>query len=228
MPTISVVIPLYNGARYIAAAVESVLAQTLPATQILVVDDGSTDASVAVVAAYAPRVTLLQTPHGGANRARNLGVAAATGHFLAFLDADDLWTPEKLACQVDFWRANPTVEILFGWAQQFVSPELSAQDRTQLKVAEAPMPAQVAGTMLTTQAVWQKVGPFQPELAMGDVLDWVARAQEARLHIVTLDKVFLRRRIHLDNMTRRLQADRRAYARVLKAALDRRRAQVNL
>src|SRR5688572_20501170 len=95
-PTISCIVPVYNGERYIREALDSILGQTYPNLEVVVVDDGSTDATAAAVASYGNRVSYLWQPNAGPVAARNLGLGAATGDYVAFLDADDLWHLEKL------------------------------------------------------------------------------------------------------------------------------------
>lgn len=101
-PTVSVIIPVYNGERFLAEAIRSALDQTLSPAEIIVIDDGSTDASAEVARGFGPPVRVLAQANLGPAAARNLGVAHAAGDLLAFLDADDLWMPEKLAYQVQF------------------------------------------------------------------------------------------------------------------------------
>jgi glycosyltransferase involved in cell wall biosynthesis len=96
---ISVVIPCYNGARFLRDTLESVLVQTLPPREVLVVDDGSTDDSAAIAKSYGPPVRVIRQPNQGESVARNRGLEEAKGDWVAFLDADDLWLPEKLAEQ---------------------------------------------------------------------------------------------------------------------------------
>ena len=91
-PSVSVVIPCFNNERYVGAAIESVLSQTFPPAEAIVIDDGSTDSSAAVVGRF-PSVTLLCQENAGAGAARNAGIARAVGEFIALLDADDLWAP---------------------------------------------------------------------------------------------------------------------------------------
>ncbi|MFM8394801.1 MAG: glycosyltransferase [Acidobacteriota bacterium] len=119
LPRISVIIPCYNAALYIAATIESVLAQTLPAAEILVVDDGSQDNSLAVLAGFGERVRILTRENGGPAAARNLAIANATGDFIAFLDSDDLWEPEKLARQMAEFSAHPETGLVFSEAIMF-------------------------------------------------------------------------------------------------------------
>lgn len=101
VPLVSVVIPSYNSARYIADAIDSVLRQDYPALEILVIDDGSTDNTNEIVSAYGGQVRLLKQPNQGSAAARNLGIRHASGKYIAFLDADDAWWSRKIRFQVD-------------------------------------------------------------------------------------------------------------------------------
>jgi glycosyltransferase involved in cell wall biosynthesis len=112
-PTVSVIIPTYNCAPYVAAAVESALAQTYRPLEVIVVDDGSTDGTAAVLRPYAGRIVALRQANGGAAAARNAGIGRARGEVLAFLDADDLWLPGKLERQVSVLRRHPKVDLVF-------------------------------------------------------------------------------------------------------------------
>ncbi len=105
--TVSVVIPVYNGAAFIARALDSALGQSHRPSEIIVVNDGSTDKTLEVLAAYRGRIRLLSIPNGGVSNARNLGMQASTGELIAFLDADDVWHPNKLQLQVAALRAYP-------------------------------------------------------------------------------------------------------------------------
>lgn len=110
---ISVIIPAYNAADTIARAIDSVLRQTCPPAEILVVDDGSTDATASIVAQYSAPVRLLQKPNGGPGSARNLGAREASGTWLALLDADDSWLPRKLETQIPFAHFAETGVIFY-------------------------------------------------------------------------------------------------------------------
>jgi glycosyltransferase involved in cell wall biosynthesis len=110
-PTVSVVMPAYNAAATIAAALRSVEAQTVPPDEVIVVDDGSADGTAALVAKRFPRVRLIRQANAGCGQARNTGVRAAKGEWLAFLDADDLWLPRKLERQLSETR-DPAVAVI--------------------------------------------------------------------------------------------------------------------
>jgi len=118
--TISVVIPAYDGSAYLSEAIESILAQTAPPGEIIVVDDGSSDGTIEPASRYPVRV--LRTPHRGIGPARNRGVGASSGELIAFLDSDDLWTPRKLELQTAALAAE-AADIVFGHQEEFVSPE---------------------------------------------------------------------------------------------------------
>ena len=110
---ISVVIPAYNAEKHIARAIDSVLAQTRPADEVIVVDDGSTDATAEVVRSYGDKVIFLQQENAGVSVARNAAIEAATGDWIAFLDADDEWLPEKLMLQTEHLAKHPDLKWSF-------------------------------------------------------------------------------------------------------------------
>lgn len=118
-PRFSVIIPTYNGSRWVGAAVESVLRQTYPAAEVLVVDDGSDDATPAALARFGPPVRVVRRPRGGIGAARNTGLERAAGDYLAFLDHDDLWRPDKLAAQADLLARRPEADVLYADAEEF-------------------------------------------------------------------------------------------------------------
>lgn len=221
--SISVVIPVYNCERYLGVAIRSALTQTEPPGEILVVDDGSTDGSAAVARGFGAPVHCLSQPHAGLSAALNRGIERAHGTFLAFLDADDLWTEAKLARQLDALAADPALDAVFGHVEQFVSPELDPAVGPALSDGMRLAPGHLAGTLLIRAAAFHRVGPFDTRWQIGNFIDWYLRAQEAGLRDTMLPEVLLRRRLHTDNMGIRERASRRAYAHILKHALDRRR-----
>jgi glycosyltransferase involved in cell wall biosynthesis len=218
---VSVIIPCRDAARYLAAALASVGAQSRPADEVIVIDDGSTDDSAAIAAAT-PGVRLLrQAPHG-IGAARNAGLAEATGSVIGFLDADDLWPPDSLRRRLEALAADPPLAGVVGRVEQFLSPELLGC--TAFAMPAEPMVARLAGAMLLRRTVFDLVGGFEPVVTLGETIDLVARIDEAGLRLATLDEVVLRRRVHGAN-TVLTQRDKQVdYLRVLKAALDRRRA----
>lgn len=114
VPLVSVVMPAYNAAPYLEAAIRSVLEQDYPAVELIVVDDGSSDGTPEFAAGFGERVRVLCQQNAGPAAARNRGMAAARGELVAFLDADDVWLPGKLRAQVDYLRDHPEVGVVYG------------------------------------------------------------------------------------------------------------------
>lgn len=221
---ISVIIPVYNAERYLAEAIESVLAQTYPRTEIIVSDDGSTDASSQVAARYCPPAQYLTQANGGPAAALNHGVRAAQGDYLAFLSADDVWVREKLELQLRALASHPQVDMVFGHMQHFYSPELDETLKKNLYCPSEPMPAYAAGTLLIAREVFLRVGFFNSQWRAGEFMDWHARATDLGLKSELLPEVVSMRRVHGANHTVRTNKVPTTYAAVLKACLDRRRA----
>ena len=119
MKTISVIIPAYNHARYLAEAIDSVLAQTYAPLEIIVVDDGSTDDTPAVAASYGDRIRYIRQENAGVGAARNRGIAVARGEYLALLDSDDIWLPEKLEREIALFDADPQLGFVHCGVEKF-------------------------------------------------------------------------------------------------------------
>ncbi len=224
-PRVSVIIPVYNGEAYLAEALDSILGQTRPPQEIIVVDDGSSDGTSAVAQGFGPPVRTLHQENGGAPVARNTGVVAATGDFLSFLDSDDLWLPEKLERQLAAFAADPSLDVVFGHTRQFLCPRMTSRSVSPEAINLLPMPAPLPSALLIRRTAFFRVGLFAPELRIGDCPDWYARAREAGLKERMAPEVVFLRRIHDNNLGRRERDQRGGYVRAMKAALDRRRQQ---
>jgi len=217
IPVVSAILAVYNGARYLRRALESVLEQTRPPDEVVVVDDGSDDGSGETARAF-PGVTCLRIDRSGQAVALNLGVSTSRGTHLAFLDADDEWTARKLELQLACFEADDTLDAVFGHVEQFVETGDGACRSLGASVAHLP------GAMLIARAALLRGGPFAAELRLGMVVEWYARAKDMGLREVVLPDVVYRRRIHGGNMGILHAADRAEYAGMLKGVLDRRRA----
>jgi glycosyltransferase involved in cell wall biosynthesis len=210
-PLVSVVIPAYNAAAFLEDALASVAAQDYEPLEAIVVDDGSSDGTSEVARSFQPPVTLIAQPHAGIGAARNAGVAAARGEFLAFLDADDLWTPSSLVLRLKALEQR-AVDLVYGQVIEF---------RGNLE--SPPATALLPGTVLLRASAFHRVGWFRTDLRLGEFIDWSARAREAGLGMDSLAQPVLRRRIHGTNIGIRDRAARTDYVRVVRAALERRR-----
>ncbi|MFL5887271.1 MAG: glycosyltransferase family A protein [Thermoleophilaceae bacterium] len=223
-PLVSVVIPVHDGERYLAEAIDSVLAQRACALEVVVVDDGSSDASAAIAARYGPPVCVHSQAAAGAGAARNRGIELTHGAFVAFLDADDLWRPRKLELQLAAFAAEPELDVVFGHYREFVTPEADPAAAARWKPRENPRPGCALGTALMRRESLLRIGPLREDLAVGEFVDWMARARESGMRDAMLSDLFLLRRLHGANLTRARRDRLTDLAYVVKQSLDRRRA----
>ena len=220
--SVAVIIGVRDGERYLAEALDSVLGQTLPPEEVVVVDDGSQDGTAAIADGYAPAARCVRRPPHGPAAAVNAGIEATTGELIGFLDADDVWNPAKLELQCEALDRDRSLDMVFGAVEQFVSPELGPTSRAELRPPGPAAPGKIKGAMLVRRTSFERVGPFDPERTVAEFVDWYARAIEHGLREEVLPQVVLRRRLHKRNLGRTKRELRTEYARVLGDALRRR------
>lgn len=222
VPSVGVVLPLYNAARYVAEAVDSVLAAANGAVaRIVAVDDGSDDDGLKIACARSHLVQGVRIDHAGLSAARNHGVALLDTDLLAFIDADDLWPADALAPRLAVLAGSPEVDGVYGRVDQFICPSVPEERRARLRFATSDRPSPMITALLLRRTRFLDVGPFQPEVGNGENLDWQLRARAAGLAMTGIDTVVLRRRIHGDNLSLRNANAGLDYVRVLRAHLAR-------
>jgi glycosyltransferase involved in cell wall biosynthesis len=216
---VGVAVPVHNGERFLAACLESVLAQGDAVADVVVVDDGSDDGSEAVALGFGPSVRVVRQPPAGAGAARSLALELVRGEVLLPLDADDLLTPRSIACRMPVLLTLTDVDVVYGHIRSF-----RACEGVEPVPLDPPRPAHVPDGMLIRRAAYERVGAFAASLGTAETLDWMLRADEARLTGFTVPDHVLWRRIHGGNTSRAGLGAARHYPRALKASLDRRRA----
>lgn len=224
-PLISCIVPTFNGERYLAEALDSILAQTYTPLDIVVADDGSTDGTRDVVARYGHLVRFVSQKTTGPAATRNLGFRLSMGTFVAFLDADDLWHPDKLAVQMERFKVRPELDLCVTHVQMFWTKELAGEEAYY---ADHPRTKSVPGyattTLLARRDSFAAVGEFNAQLWFGDATDWFMRAIELGLVMELLPDVLTYHRMHPSNLTRRRsEASREEFLQIVKASLERRR-----
>jgi glycosyltransferase involved in cell wall biosynthesis len=220
-PLVTCVIPVRDGARYLGAAIDSVLAQSHRPLEVLVVDDGSTDASAAVAEAYGPPVRVLRRAPAGLPETRNVGVRAARGDFIAMLDADDLLVGDRIARQLERFAARPELELCLGRAESFWEPGLE-EEEARYRANDKVYAVYHVGTMLARTALFDRVGLMDAGRPHTDQIDWFSRVRDAGVVVEVLDEVVMRRRMHGTSMSHQ-PIDHGVYLDLLKARLDQRR-----
>lgn len=223
--THSVVIPAYNAEPYIRQAIESALIQLGPDDRVIVVDDGSQDNTAAVVRLVIdPRVTLIcAKQNGGIATARNLALPHVQTDYLHFLDSDDLWPVGRMdAIETCINGEQPPPDVISGHIEHFYCDSLSESQRRKFSLPPR-QGASLPGSVVLSRNVMRGIGLFDETLTSGEFIDWIVRVLQLKVHWVKLDAVFLRRRIHGANHTRRDTMASSAYLRVVRRHLAQRR-----
>ena len=197
---VSVILPVRNGACYLAEALDSVAAQTYRPYELIVVDGGSTDGSLAVAQARQPD-RLLQQAQPGLWAAFNLGVQAASGEYVAFISSDDRWTPDKLARQAAYLDAHPEAQGATGQVIFFVAEGQPAPRGFRQRLIGQPLDCRQMEVLLLRRQAFATVGLFDESLAFASDTDWFARAQDAGLAVAALPGVMLYKRLHSANLS---------------------------
>ena len=235
---VSVVVPAYNAARYLAEALDSALQQDYDAKEIIVVDDGSTDETPEIVKRYSGRVVSVRQENRGSAAARNVGVAHARGDYLAFLDSDDLWLQGKLRAQVGYLDRHSNVGLVYsswdvwhpGSSGQFELPQLDDPLQHEEDALDHAFSGWIyndllldcfiqTSTVMMRRSVAGQVGEFQTRFRRGQDYDyWLRTSQVTEIH--KLARVWSLYRIHNESITRRVHPVNYGYD-VLRNAIDR-------
>jgi glycosyltransferase involved in cell wall biosynthesis len=219
---VSVVIPVRNGERFVAEAIDSAFSQTGVSLEVIVVDNLSADRTREVVAArYGDSVILTHEPRPGGAAARNTGARMATGTYLAFLDADDVWLPRKIELQIHELATRPGTDLVFTHCQEFHDPVLTPEERARFTCRTAPYPFIAASTSMLKREAFLRAGDF-PDVRAGEFIAWYGWTQALGLGAFVMPDVLVRRRVHGKN-TSLDPASLSAYPLAAKWLLDRRR-----
>lgn len=236
-PLVSVIIPVYNCEAYVAQAVRSALDQDHPNKQVIVVNDGSTDGTLAVLRQFGSAIDVVDQPNGGPPRARNAGLQAARGKYIAFLDADDVWVQGKLAAQVAHMEAHPEVGTSYtrwhvwdpGDDGVFRPPAFAAAPLRDVAI-DTTRSGWIYGrllfdsellttTVMIRKSVMDKVGEFDVRLFNGDDYDyWIRLSRVAP--ISCLDAVGALYRVVPNSVSRRPRETNDEYV-VISQAVER-------
>ncbi len=219
-PQLSVIVPAYNGERHIAEAIASVRQQGHPTMEIIVVDDGSTDGTAQVVRSLAgPDLIYVHQANAGPAAARNHGVKLARAPIIAFIDADDIWTPDRIATQWPYMSPDSGIDVVLGLLQYF----RESADAPGGREIVDPFFLFVVGCGLYRREVFDRTGMLPEDMQFAEDVDWFNRMRESGIAIKVLDSVAVLYRRHEGNMTRRQDPARRGFIDAVHRSLVRRR-----
>lgn len=219
----SVVMIVRNGETYLAAALDSVLAQDYAPYEIIVVDGHSTDQTVAIAESY-PDTRVVVQPAQGVSDAYNTGIAHARGEFIAFLSHDDLWTPDKLRVQIGYLKAHPEVEYCIGMTHFFLEPGSPLPAGFKPELIDTDYTVRIMEVLVARARVFERVGLFDPAYWTADDVDWYARAHDVGVPMAVIPQVTLHKRIHTTNTSLSdISAARGLMFQALRASIHRKR-----
>ena len=221
-PLLTVVIPVYNAARFLPEAVASIGLQRYQPIEIIVVDDGSTDNCPEVAAGLGSEVRYIRQENAGPAAARNHGLSLARGEFISFLDADDLWPPQKLSIQMARLLAEPELDFVLGRTQYQVLPggELPSLN---FEAPENVVTQTVVGSGVYRRRVFDRIGGFDESFRFGEDTDWFIRALENDVAMRILRSITLLYRMHGRNLTQDRTTVRHQLMVLLQRSMERRR-----
>jgi glycosyltransferase involved in cell wall biosynthesis len=221
-PLVSVIVAVHNGERFLDEALQSLFAQDYTPVEAIVVDDGSTDATADVAARFPVRY--VAQDNQGVSAARNAGLALSAGEFVAFLDHDDRWPPDKLRTQVTHLLQNPDVGCVLGRQEIVFAPGTEAPEW----LARDPVYGDLDGIPFVSAVIrrtdLERVGGFDPSFTLAEDRDLMVRLRAAGVRIDVIDDVVLHRRFHGENRTYESTGHNHPLLRSLKAKLDRERS----
>lgn len=191
---VSIVIPVFNGARFVRDAINGALAQDHPAVEVIVVDDGSTDATATVVAELT-EVRYLWQDNAGPSAARNAGIEMSQGDFVTFCDSDDRFRPTKVSAQLAYLASHPEVGCVLVGHETFLEPGIEQPSWEREESGTQPQSAMVR------RAVIDEVGGFDPSYRFAEGMEWLGRMRAAGVEIAVLEEVHVDRRIHDANLS---------------------------
>lgn len=217
---ISIIVAAKNAERFLPQALDSIAAQDYDNYEIIVVDGQSTDNSIAIAESY-PKVTCVTQLGMGYANAWNTGIAFARGQFIAFLDSDDIWIPDKLSSQMAIFESKPRTEFVFGRVRFFLEPGCLLPNGFRSDVLEGSHLSPMTGTLMLRRSILDRVGPFDEHLKIASDIPWIAKLRETAVaeHV---DKVLLNKRLHGSNLghTTSLRLFQRELLAVMKQRID--------
>jgi len=221
--SVSVIMPVYNGAEYIAEGVDSIQRQSRSPLEIIIVDDGSTEDTAGIVAGITGPVRYVYQPNSGPASARNRGIGMARGRVIGFLDVDDLWPENHVEILAGDLVSREDVDIVMGRVQLLVPSGTKDGKRVFTNFAD-PAVTLSLGSALFRKSVFDKAGLLDPKLRFSEDADWFLRARECGVSMRVLDEVTLFYRRHGSNSTSNMLGNDLNFVRALKRSLDRRRS----
>lgn len=222
MTRVSVAVAVRDVAPYLDEALDSVLDQLGPDDEVVVVDDGSTDATPDLLAARGPAITVVSPGAVGLGNARNLAFDHGTGRYVGFVDGDDRWAPGSLDALLAALEAHPEADLALGRTDEFLDPSITDAAAVGLRQPQRGVSAFLLGATLMRRELTDAVR-FDPDQPTASTADWLAKARSRGVVIQEVDQIVLHRRLRTDSLTTDAAAYRAAMLRSMRTSLHRAR-----
>ena len=219
---VSVIVPVYNGERYLAATLSSIFAQDYRPIEVLVVDDGSTDGTAAVARTFS-EVRYFHRSNGGPAAARNTGLEQAQGELIAFLDADDLWLPGKLTLQVRYLEEHPDARFVLTRQRVFLEPGIRKPAWVREELLANDSVGCLPSTLVARKSLFADIGGFDTSVRLNEDVEWFFRARERGVPMGVIPQILLHKRVHDRNAGYQARAGRVELLDVIRTSIQRRR-----
>ncbi len=200
LPLVSVIIPIFNGRKFIRECLQSVLGQEYPHLEIIAIEDGSERDSEDIVRRF-PAVTYVRQRNKGNAVARNNGIAMSRGAYIAFLDCDDMYDRSKTTTQIRYFADHSACRAVSGLTREFVQPGIEVPQWVRPKALQGDHAGGSPGTLMVAREVFDEVGLFDPEFTMTSDIQWLMRARRSGVAVPHVPRVVLHKRIHSQNQS---------------------------
>lgn len=219
---VSVIVPVYNGERFLRESIESILNQQYKEIEIIIIDDGSTDRSAEIAKSY-ENVHYINQSNQGPSVARNMGIQTSKGNFISFLDCDDVWYSEKLKVQMKYLIDHPDIGFVFAHRKMIVEKCITKPPWYKEHLFDNASPVLCASALLARKNVFIKVGGYNPDYRFGENAEWLTRTKDFGIKMAILPETLLEQRLHDKNQTYHLNEMRSNILKALKESIDRQR-----
>lgn len=220
---VSVIIPLYNGSRFIAETLDTALAQDYAPLEIIVIDDGSTDGGAEIVKNHSGPIRCICQENQGNAAARNHGIQKAKGEFIALLDQDDLWEKHKIKTHVDYMARHPELDYTIAHFTYFLIPGVERPAWLRESLVKGHQADYSPSSMVARKRAFEKVGNFKRELKIGSDSDWFFRARDMNVPMAVINEVLLHRRVHQANQSAHVRQAHVEMLKLIRASIHRKK-----
>lgn len=197
-PLVSVIISMHNAAKFLEEAIHSIRIQDYPNIEIIAIDDGSTDESVAIIRKH-PDISLYTQDELGESKTRNAGIKKSKGEFVAFLDPDDLFLPGKISSQVDYLLMNPKIQMVVTLCEGFLQDGLVEPSWARKNSLNIPHKNLSPSAWVIKKNLFDEIGMIDESLNSGCDFEWIQRVWRSGREIGVIDEVLWKKRVHSSN-----------------------------